>query len=174
MHGFWKFGAKCVHNFGVKIRPQFWGHVLFLFKTKQKKRVPKNGPKMRHQFLDQFWTRWTNFGSPRSLARLLARSLARSASLAHLLGRWFVRNLMACSIGTGPPLVRSLAGTSLTDSLACLLAGWLAGWLACLLACLLAFLLRSNAGCMESEVDFGMGSGLDFEGNAAMDSRLPG
>ena len=77
---------------------------------------------------------------------------------------------MAYSLGTSPPLVRSLAGTSLTDSLACLLAGWLAGWL----ACLLAFLLRSNAGCMESGVGFGMGSGLDFEGNAAMDSRLPG
>ena len=66
--------------------------------------------------------------------------------------------------------VRSLGPRSLILSLACLLAGWLVG----LLACLLAFLLRSNAGCMESGVDFGMGSGLDYEGNAAMDSRLPG
>ena len=82
----------------------------------------------------------TNFGPAgpifEALARSLACSLARSASLAHLLGRWFVRNLMAYSLGTSPPLVRSLAGTSLTDSLACLLAGWLAGWLACLLALL--------------------------------------
>ena len=86
---------------------------------------------------------WTNFGPAgpilealaRSLACSLARSLARSASLAHLLGRWFVRNLMVYSLGTSPTLVRSLAGTSLTDSLACLLAGWLAGWLPCLLAC---------------------------------------
>ena len=120
-------GSKYGLNFGVTL--------CFFIKQDKKKRVTKNGPKMRHQFLDQFWTRWTNFGSPRSLARLLARSLARSASLAHLLGRWFVRNLMACSMGTGHPLVRSLAGTSLTDSLACLLACWLAGWLACLLAC---------------------------------------
>ena len=136
MHGFSKIGAKCVPKIGGQNTTPILGSrfVSSLNKT-TKKRVTKNGPKMRHPFLDQFWTRRTNFGCPRSLACSLARSLARSASLAHLLGRWFVRNLMAYSMGTGPLLVRSLAGTSLTDSLACLLAGWLAGWLACLLAC---------------------------------------
>ena len=133
--GFGKLAQNASPILGSKYGPNFGVTFCFFIKQDKKKRVTKNGPKMRHRFLDQFWTRWTNFGSPRSLARLLARSLARSASLAHLLGRWFVRNLMVYSLGTSPTLVRSLAGTSLTDSLACLLAGWLAGWLPCLLAC---------------------------------------
>ena len=122
-------------NWGSKYDPNFGVTFCFFFKQDNKKTrhqkwaqnaSPIFGPILDPQ--DQFWMP--------SLARLLARSLARSASLAHLLGRWFVRNLMAYSLGTSPPLVRSLAGTSLTDSLACLLAGWLAGWLACLLALL--------------------------------------
>ena len=79
MHGFWKIGAKCDPNFGVKIRPQFWGHVLFLLKTRQKKRDPKNGAQNTAPFLG------SHFGPAGPILEALARSLA--CSLARSLAR---------------------------------------------------------------------------------------